>query len=168
MKKVMRGPFWNYLFMGSVVGIVGCVFMIATDENSRLGGIAGIAICALYIVAYFVVPTYIIKPKAPLPVAPAENTVLSVPATLTIIRDNSAVGALAPTIIFLNGVQVCSINNGASARITLTQRRNILKTNAIGSSKVRYEFDVTDGAKGEIHVKGNEFQIRTAKWDTTR
>lgn len=59
----------------------------------------------------------------------------------------------------MNGEQVCALKNGCSDTITLTMKHNVLMTNAVGSSKVRYAFEAADGARGVIHVKGDVFRF---------
>ena len=80
------------------------------------------------------------------------------------LAKSSIVGAIVPTVVFLNGQQACSIKNGESAVIELTQKHNVLMTNATGSSKVRIEFDAPSGGIGSLHVKANEFQAKTLVW----
>ena len=159
-KKVMRG-YWWYLFLFAAV--VGLVSVFVVQEQSIIEKIVFSVLSILYIIAYFVVPKFV-KPVSVGPVVPVQNAPLTAPAHLTIVRDSSIAGALVPYIISLNGKQVCSLNNGASQAITLTMRHNVLLTNAVGSSKVRYEFDAVDGAVGEIHVKGGVFLPKTMRW----
>jgi len=92
------------------------------------------------------------------------NIPLQIPASLTIIRDSSFVAALVPTRISLNGVQVVALKNGESATIPLQMSHNVLYTGFTGSKNTRYEFDVQDGAKGEIHVSGGVFKIKNVVW----
>jgi hypothetical protein len=98
-------------------------------------------------------------------VQPIENTPLAIPAQLTIIRDNSFAGVAIPTIVTLNGAVAASIPNGGSAMVTLTMRKNILQTNAVGSKNVRIALETTAGANGELHVKGGVFQPKTLRWE---
>lgn len=87
-------------------------------------------------------------------------------ALLVIVRDSSFVAAAVPTIITLNGKQVCALKNGESARVPLTQRQNILLTNSVGSKNVRYAFEAQNSAVGELHVKGGVFLPKTMVWRT--
>ncbi|NLI52879.1 MAG: hypothetical protein GX417_00985 [Clostridiales bacterium] len=164
MKKFMRGPVWSMFLLFSIFGVIAAGLMLATDGEIAGNMIGGLLIFVLYIAAYFVLPKHI-KPKAPLPTVPESNSPLSVPARLTIVRDSSVAGALVPTIITLNGQQVCSLQNGASAEILLTQRYNILQTNTVGSKYVRYAFEANDAAFGELHVRGGVFQVKTVRWN---
>ena len=170
-KKVMRGYLWSIFFFGAVVFIVtsilGLCGVARLGQGSTIANIVSILIAGLYVAAYFLVPKCI-KPAAAGPSAPAQNIPLAVPAHLTIVRERSAAGAVVPCIISLNGQQVCSLSNGASATITLSKKHNVLLTNAAGSSKVRYEFDAADGAEGEIHVKSGMFLAKTMHWKETR
>ena len=163
-KSVMRGPVWSLFLLGGIAGIIGGILMLATEGDGDGGGIVALVISVLYIAAYFILPS-VIKPKAIQPNVPAENLPLSVPAHLTIMRDSSGVGALMPTIITLNGQQVCTLQNGASAQIMLTMRQNVLLTNSVGSANVRYAFEAQDGAVGELHVKGGVFLPKTMRWN---
>lgn len=160
-KKVMRG-YWWYLFLFVAVTVFLSVFLV--QEQSVIEKVVYAVLSLLYIIAYFVVPKFI-KPVSVGPVVPVQNAPLAAPARLTIVRDRSVAGAVVPYIISLNGKQVCSLNNGASQTITLTTKHNVLLTNAVGSSKVRYEFDAMDGAVGEIHVKGGVFLPKTMRWN---
>ena len=166
-KKVMRGFFWSiFLFCALIVITTSILNLWGIKQlgmDSTLGNIVAIIIAGLYIAAYFIVPKYV-HPKAAMPAVPMQNVPLAVPAQMTIVRDSSVAGAVVPYIIFLNGQQVCSLNNGCSATITLTMRHNVLMTNAVGSSKTRYEFDAADGAQGEIRVKGGVFLSKTMRW----
>ena len=162
-KGVMRGPVWFLFLIGSFAGLIGGVLMTVTEGVGDGGGIFAAALSALYIAAYFLLPKKI-RVQEPLPTVPRANTALSIPAHLTIVRDSSAVAALMPTIITLNGKQVCTLQNGDRAQITLTERLNILLTNSVGSKNVRYAFEAKDGARGELHVRGGVFQVKTARW----
>ena len=163
-KGVMRGPVWFLFLIGSFAGIIGGIGMLVTDGIGDGSGIFVAALSALYIAAYFILPRKI-KAPAPLPTVPGVNVALSTPAQLTIVRDNSGVGALMPTIITLNGQQVCTLQNGASVQITLTMQQNILLTNSVGSANVRYAFEAQDAAVGELHVKGGVFLPKTMRWN---
>ena len=164
-KGVMRGPFWFLLLLGSFAGIIGGVMMLITDGVGDGGGIVLTVLSALYIAAYFILPKKIKVPE-PLPTMPAANAALSVPARLTIVRDSSPVAALVPTVITLNGQQVCTLKNGESAQITLTMRQNILLTTFVESKNGRYAFEAQNGAVGELHVKGGVFLPKTMVWRT--
>ena len=94
-----------------------------------------------------------LKEQSEMSPVPNENAPLATPAQITIVRENSVAGGAVPTIVFLNGEQVCALKNGCSDTITLTRKPNVLMTNAVGSSKVRYAFKTADGARGVIHVK---------------
>lgn len=162
-KGFMRGPVWFLFLLGSFAGIIGGVILLVDEGIGDGGSIILAVLSVLYIAAYFILPKKIM-PAAPLATVPEANTALSIPARLTIVRDGSAVAALVPTIITLNGQQVCSLKNGGSAQITLTMRHNILLTNSVGSKNVRYAFEARDGAMGELHVKGGVFQVKTVRW----
>lgn len=166
-KKVMRGIWWTMGLLGAAAIIYSAIrdlHMNGIRYGSDIATVVLIVLAFLYIIAYFIVPRFV-KPVSKGPFAPVQNAPLAVPARLTIVRDRSAAGAVVPYIISLNGKQVCSLNNGASQTITLTMKHNVLLTNAVGSSKVRYEFDAMDGAVGEIHVKGGVFLPKTMRWD---
>lgn len=163
-KGVMRGPFYYLLLFGSFAGICGGIGMMVTDGIGDGSGIFVTAISALYIAAYFILPKKIKVPE-PLPTVPETNVTLSAPARLTIVRDSSPMAALVPTIITLNGQQVCTLQNGASAQITLTMQQNILLTNSVGSKNVRYAFEAQNGAVGELHIKGGVFLPKTMRWN---
>lgn len=162
-KKVMRG-YWWYLFL--FVAVTGFLSVFLVQEQSVIEKVVYAVLSLLYIIAYFVVPRFV-KPVSvsAAPAAPLQNVPLAAPAQLTIVRDRSIAGAVVPYIISLNGKQACTLYNGASQTITLTMKHNVLLTNAVGSSKVRYEFDAMDGAVGEIHVKGGVFLPKTMKWN---
>ena len=162
-KGFMRGPVWFLFLLGSFAGIIGGVMILVDEGIGDGGGIAVAVLSALYIAVYFILPRKI-KPAAPLATVPGKNAALFIPTRLTIVRDGSAVAALVPTIITLNGQQVCSLQNGGSAQIKLTMRYNILLTNSVGSKNVRYAFEARDGAIGELHVKGGMFQVKTVQW----
>ena len=96
--------------------------------------------------------------------SPIHEGALQAPASLTIIRDSSFVGVVVPTIITLNGTHAVTLKNGESATIQLTTRYNALQTNSVGSPNTRYEFNVQDGAHGEIHVSGGVFKVKNVIW----
>ncbi len=83
---------------------------------------------------------------------------LAAPATIKIIRDPSAVAALAPAFILVNGTQAAVIpKNGGSAVIQVDTSPVVLGTNAVGKG-TRYELSVPSGGYAEVHVKANVFQ----------
>lgn len=170
--KPMRGYWWYILLFCAIVVILTCVLNLCGVKqlgmDSTLANIAAIIIAGSYITAYFVLPK-VIRSKAAeaASVQASENVPLKIPAQIRIVRDSSVAGAMVPYIIYLNGQQVCSLNNGCSEMITITMKQNVLMTNAVGSSKVRYEFEARDGASGEIHVKGGVFLPKTMKWMDT-
>ncbi len=102
-KGFMRGPIWFLLFCGSIAGVIGSLLKIRDTGNVDIGTIAMLVMSILYIAAYNILPKTV-KLPAPPPNVPETNSALSVPAYLTIVRDSSAVGALMPTIITLNGL----------------------------------------------------------------
>ncbi|MBR3430429.1 MAG: hypothetical protein IKG87_10055 [Clostridia bacterium] len=124
----------------------------------------GLIVPLLSFIGFFIYMKLAKKAEVGPPEPEGENASLDALAKLTIIRDSSIVGAIVPTVVFLNGQQACSIKNGESAVIELTQKHNVLMTNATGSSKVRIEFDAPSGGIGSLHVKANEFQAKTLVW----
>lgn len=125
----------------------------------------GLIVPLLSFLGFFIYMKLAKKAQVGPPEPEGENAPLDAPAKLTIIRDSSVVGAVVPTVVFLNGQQACAIKNGDSATIELTMKHNVLMTNATGSSKVRIEVDAPSGGVGSLHVKANEFQAKTLIWD---
>ena len=161
-KKLMRGLWWYIILLGSLALIVEeIVYFVKNgrlDDYTLFPAILGV----LYILAFFLVPLFV-KPSGA-PAAESENRDLTVPAHLTIIRDSSMAGAAIPCIITLDGQTVCTLNNGCSAVVTLTKQQSILQTNSVGSSNVRLKVNASDGAQGEVHVKGGVFLPKTLHW----
>ena len=168
--KVMRGYFSRILFFAAMIVIVACVLGLAGVKGlgigSTVGNVVAIMIACLYIAAYFIVPKLVKDNQtSETNQVPVQDRALDVPAKIRIVRDSSMAGAAVPYLISLNGQQVCSLKNGETQTVVLTRSHNVLMTNAVGSSKVRYEFDAAEGATGEIHVKGGVFLPKTMKWD---
>ena len=162
-KGFMRGPVWFLFLIGSFAGILGGIAMMAT-EGVDAGGIVVAAISIIYIAAYFVIPK---RHKAPAKTAETINrTPLSVPATLTIIRDSSVAGAAMPTIISLDGKQVCTLKNAEKVQILLYNQQSVLTTNAVGSKNVRYVIEAKPGGSGSIHVKAGAFLPKTMQMES--
>ena len=164
-KKIMRGFFWYIFLFVAFVTIVAAVIGLCGGDlglGSPLANTIAIIISILYIAAFFILPKHIKRPE--MSVVPTENAPLATPAQITIVRESSVAGAAVPTIVFLNGEQVCALKNGCSETITLTMKQNVLITNAVGSLKVRFAFEAADGARGEIHVKGGIFLPKTMRW----
>ena len=170
-KKFMRGFFAYVIFVICAAGVVG-VICAAVTNGIDCNGIIGLAACVLYISAFFILPK-IIKPVVLGPGVPEDNEALDTPASLTITRDPSVVGAVVPTGIFLNGEQVCLIKDGTSETIQLTMKKNILVANVVvpnysvggKAPNVRCEFEAKDGGNGEIHLRAGIFQSDAPKWN---
>ena len=166
--KPMRSLYWWILLGLCVFGFVKTIIDITQEGFSSVMNSDkawGIIAPVLYFAAWFIVPKLkFLQPVDRSAPKAEENTPLAVPARLTIIRDSSAIAAVLPTSITLNGVPACSIKNGASETIELTMKHNVLLTNATGSPNVRFEFDAPDGGIGELHVKANAFRPKTLIW----
>lgn len=164
-KKIMRGYWWYlFLFIAFLTFVTSVIGLCGGDLglDSILANIIALIISGLYIIAFFILPKHIKLPE--MSAVPTENAPLAAPAQITIVRESSVVGAAMPTIVFLNGEQVCALKNGCSDTILLTMKQNVLMTNSVGSSKVRYAFEAADGARGVIHVKGGVFLPKTMRW----
>lgn len=168
-KKPMRGIWWILFLLLSVAAIFSVLAELrVTGIEKNIPALIFLILPVGYIAAFFTVPA-VIKPKndTETPAEPIPSHTLSVPSHLTLVRDSSMVAAVMPTLICLNGNQVCSVTNGASETIELTESHNVLTTNFTGSSKTRFEFDAPDGAQGELHLKGGVFLPKTLVWNNT-
>lgn len=169
-KKPMRSLYWwivLLLCIGFFIKTVVQIFQsgFASVMNSESG--LGVVVPALFFIAWFTVPKLsFLQPEDRSVPSPAENTPLSAPAVLTIDRKNSPISALVPITVSLNGAPVCVLKNGESARVTLTMRHNVLLTNAVGSPKVRCEFDAPDGGVGSVTLRAGEFNQKSLQWNS--
>jgi hypothetical protein len=113
-----------------------------------------------YLVAKNCKPGTYVPPAQAMAQAVTENVQsLSVPATLTIIRESSMVGALLTWEFSLNGHSVGALKNGqALPPVSTTQRKNVLTAkDSYGNEAKPFMFDVAEGAQAEIRFKGGFF-----------
>ena len=93
---------------------------------------------------------------------------LTIPASLTIMRDSSFASAMVSFSLFLNESKVATIKNGESVTIQITMKHNTLRTDVVGMNgpprRSIYEFEAKDGAQGVIHLKAGLFRKETATW----
>ena len=169
-RKPMRGAYWTILLVLCVLILGKAIYGFITNGfaetmNSNDGW--ALIIPIVYFAAYLIVPK--LKFLQPIPTDPkvsdAENTPLSTPARLTLVRDNSVAGVAVPTIIHVNGQQVCQLKNGERTTIELRMKHNVLLTNGMGSPNVRCDVVAPDGGNGELHLKSAAFLPKTLKWN---
>lgn len=102
--------------------------------------------------------TYVPPAKAMEQAVSANPQMLGSPATITVVRDSSMVGALAKWDFLLNGNPIGTLANGHVLTVNTNQRQNVLVAkDSFGNEPKPFMFEVTEGMPAEVHFKAGRF-----------
>ena len=90
-----------------------------------------------------------------LPLAAQPDEILEQPCTVTFTRDKSFVGCMVPQIVYINGIKIGAVKNGASVSFQTSCRNNVIfVTDQYGVAfNDDYKFEAQPGGEISVHFK---------------